>query len=720
MKQRKIFAILAMVLVLVLSIGVFAACNRKGDDPEMPVRHPEVDQEAYLAKSQQIYDAQFGEFKTAYAKALAAENVSKRYALMAIAEAKLMESGVFLPTTAQGGNYAISKAAPNTTTSVLWGNDRERFHNVIVADKLITASDRAAMKAEWAKMKSENKLGSEYESYVKTYLASKGYSVKRTYDIGYVSDPQTWDALATSNSEDSEAIINTYDSLLEYDALNNLRPALAQSNDISEDGLTYTFHLREGLTWVDSQGRKVADLKADDFVAGLQHMLDAEGGLEYLVQGVIKNATKYCEGTATIDEVGVKATDDYTVVYTLEQPTSYFLTMLGYNIFAPMSRSYYVSKGGKFGADFNAAAEDYTYGKTQNDIAYCGPYRVTSYAAESEVVFSKNESYWNKDGINVDKITWHYNDGSVATKAYDDVMSGVLDGAGLNAAALQKAKEGTVFSTYHYVSTPNATSFVNFVNLNRTYYANMNDETALVSPKTLEQAQKSTAAAQNVHFRRALAMGLDRVTYNAQAVGADLASVSLINSYTPGNFVSLAEDVTVDINGTATEFKAGTFYGQIMQAQINADGVKIKVWDPNADDGAGGSTGYDGWYNAENAKAELAIAISELAEQGIEVSASKPIYIDLPYLSSSTVYTNKANAYKQSIERSLEGKVIVNLVAASTQPEWLSSGYRISSGYQANYDIYDLAGWGPDFGDPSSYLDTVAEDGFMLKCLGIF
>lgn len=720
MMQRKIFAILAMVLVLVLSIGVFAACNPKGDNPEMPVRHPEVDQEAYLAKSQQIYDAQFGEFKTAYAKALAAENVSKRYALMAIAEAKLMESGVFLPTTAQGGNYAISKAAPNTTTSVLWGNDRERFHNVIVADKLITARDRAAMKAEWAKMKSENKLGSEYESYVKTYLASKGYSVKRTYDIGYVSDPQTWDALATSNSEDSEAIINTYDSLLEYDALNNLRPALAQSHDISEDGLTYTFHLREGLTWVDSQGRKVADLKADDFVAGLQHMLDAESSLERLVQGVIKNATEYCEGTATIDEVGVKATDDYTVVYTLEQPTSYFLTMLGYNIFAPMSRSYYVSKGGKFGADFNAAAKDYTYGKTQNDIAYCGPYRVTSYAAESEVVFSKNESYWNKDGINVDKITWHYNDGSVATKAYDDVMSGVLDGAGLNAAALQKAKEGTVFSTYHYVSTPNANSFVNFVNLNRTYYANMNDETALVSPKTLEQAQKSTAAAQNVHFRRALAMGLDRVTYNAQSVGADLASVSLINSYTPGNFVSLAEDVTVDINGTATEFKAGTFYGQIMQAQINADGVKIKVWDPNADDGAGGSTGYDGWYNAENAKAELAIAISELAEQGIEVSASKPIYIDLPYLSSNTVYTNKANAYKQSIERSLEGKVIVNLVAASTQPEWLSSGYRISSGYQANYDIYDLAGWGPDFGDPSSYLDTVAEGGSMLKCLGIF
>lgn len=248
----------------------------------------------------------------------------------------------------------------------------------------------------------------------------------------------------------------------------------------------------------------------------------------------------------------------------------------------------------------------------------------------------------------------------------------------------------------------------------------MNDETALVSPKTLEQANRAVAATQNVHFRRALAMGLDRVTYNAQTVGAELASVSLINSYTPGNFVSLAEDVTVDINGKATKFTAGTFYGQIMQAQIDADGVKIKVWDPAADDGAGGSTGYDGWYNADNAKAELELAIADLAKQGIEVSAKNPIYIDLPYNSASTVYTNKANAYKQSIERSLEGKVIVNLVAASNQTEWLYSGYRTTAGYQANYDIYDLAGWGPDYGDPSSYLDTVAEGGFMLKCLGIF
>lgn len=718
MKQRKIFAILAMVLVLVLSVAVFAACNP--DSPEMPVRHPEIDQETYLTKSQEIYDAQLGEFKTAYAKALAAENVSERFALMAIAEAKLLESGVFLPATAQGGNYAISKAAPGTITSVLWGNDSDRFHNVIVATELIKATDRSAMKAEWSKMKSAGKLGAEYESYVKSYLTEKGYSIKRTYDIGYVSDPQTWDALATSNSEDSEAIVNTYDSLLEYDALNNLQPALAQSYDVSEDGLTYTFHLREGLTWVNSQGKKVADLKADDFVAGFQHMLDAEGGLEYLVQGVIKNAAEYCEGKATFAEVGVKATDERTVVYTLEQPANYFLTMLGYNIFAPMSRSYYESKGGKFGADFNAAAEDYKYGKTKDDIAYCGPYTVESYAKESEVVFTKNESYWNKDGINVDKITWHYNDNSVATKAYDDVMSGVLDGTGLNSAALQKAKQSTVFDTYHYVSTPNATSFVNFVNLNRTYYANMNDETALVSPKTLEQAQKTTKAVQNVHFRRALAMGLDRVTYNAQTVGAELAPVSLINSYTPGNFVSLTEDVTVDINGKATEFKKGTFYGQILQAQIDADGVKIKVWDPKADDGAGGSTGYDGWYNAENAKAELEIAISELAKEGVEVSASNPVHIDLPYNSASSVYTNRATAYKQSIEKSLEGKVIVNLVAAAKQDQWLYAGYRITAGYQANYDIYDLAGWGPDYGDPSSYLDTIAEGGYMLKCLGIF
>lgn len=86
------------------------------------------------------------------------------------------------------------------------------------------------------------------------------------------------------------------------------QPALAESYEVSDDGLTYTFHLRKGASWVDSQGRKIADVTADDFVAGMQHMMDAQGGLEYLIEGIIVNASQYTPGEVTdFSQVGVKS-----------------------------------------------------------------------------------------------------------------------------------------------------------------------------------------------------------------------------------------------------------------------------------------------------------------------------------------------------------------------------------------------------------------------------
>lgn len=724
MKQRKIFAILAMVLVLVLSVGVFAACNPK-EDGNKDQTDPDAERlEQYLAESAKIYGEQLGDFKAAYEKAVAeTKNTSKRYALMALAEAKLMESAVFIPGSANGGTYAISKVAPNTISSVLWGNDSDRFHNAILADKLITAADRTALKAKWSTMRAEGKTAKDYETAVRTYFSEHGYSVKTTYNMGYASDPKTWDAQATSRAADSEAIVNTYDSLMEYDAFNVLQYALAENHTVSDDGLTYTFTLRKGVKWVNSKGQEIAELKADDFVAGFQHMLDAKGGLEYLVEGVIVNAAEYNAKAVTFDKVGVKADGDYKVVYTLTKPKSYFLTMLGYNVFAPLCRSFYESQGGKFGSEFDASSTAYKYGKTQDNIAYCGPYIVPTNTAKSEIVFSKNESYWNKANINLDKITWKYNDGKDTLKAYNDTKSGTLDGAGLNADSVTQAKTDkvggkTYFDEYHYVTATDATAFGTFVNINRTAYANAQDGKLQTAKDSAEQA-RTKAALSNVHFRRALAMALDRTSYNAQTVGKDLASVSLINSFTPGNFVSLTEDVTVSINGKDTTFKKGTYYGAIMQAQIDADKVKIKVWDPTADEGAGSSAGFDGWYNAENAMAELKIAMAELKAQGVDLEES-PIHLDLPAFISSQIYYNRAFSYKKSLADTLGKYVTIDLAGATTSDDWYNAGYYTDFGYQANYDLYDVSGWGPDFGDPSSYLDTLTEGGYMAKCLGIF
>lgn len=673
----------------------------------------------YDEASEYIYNAQLGEFYDAYMTAKEATSVSERYALMAVAEAKLMESAVMVPTQTRGGRYAISRVAPYSATPILWGNDYERYHQLLIATEPLKAEDRAEIKAKYSELKGTG----TFEQWSKDFLASKGYTLKDSYNYPYSSDPVTWDVLATARAADSEAIINTYDGLMEYDVEGVLQPALAESYEVSDDGLTYTFHIRQGVSWVDSQGRKVADVKADDFVAGMQHMMDAQGGLEYLVQGVIVNASEYIAGDVTdFAEVGVSAPDDATLVYTLTAPCSYFVTMLGYGVFAPMSRQYYTSMGGQFGAEYDPAAEGYKYGVDSNSIAYCGPYLVTNATAENTIVFSANPTYWNADKINIKTINWVFEDGSDPTKLYTDMKSGVLDGCPLDASTLIMAREEGLFDTYAYVSGTEATSFMGFYNLNRQVFTNFNDESAVVSTQTEEIAARTNKAMQNVHFRRALSFALDRASYNAQSAGEELKYNALRNSYTPGTFVSLKEDVTIDINGTATTFVAGTYYGEIMQAQVDADGFKATVWDPSADDGIGSSDGFDGWYNPANAVAELNIAIEELAAKGVTVDAANPIYIDFPYPGSIEQYANRANVVKQSIESALENKVIVNIVDAVDYAGWYYAGYYGDYGKEANYDLYDCSGWGPDYGDPAAYLDTFLPDyaGYMVKSIGIY
>lgn len=689
------------------SASASSESEAEAEESEMP--------EGYDETSTELYNEALGDFNDALATAKKAETVDERYALMAVAEGKLMESAMMYPLTSKGGMYAMYRMAPRTRDYTLWGSDQDRYHQYIVTTDFIKAEDYNEMRAKWDELKGTG----TYESWVKEYLAGKGYTLKDSFSMPYASDPVTWDGLATSLAADTNAIINTYDGLMEYDVEGTLQPALAESYEVSDDGLTYTFHLRKDVKWTDSQGREVDTVKADDFVAGMQHMCDAQGGLEYLVQGVIKNASQYISGEITdFDEVGVKAVDDYTVEYTLEKPCSYFETMLGYTIFMPMSRSYYQSQGGKFGAEYDSSAADYQYGKDSNSIAYCGPYLVTNATAKNTIVFKLSDSYWNKDNVNIKTLTWLYNDQSDVTKMYTDAKAGTVDYVNLNTSTMETAKSEGLYDQYAVVSDTDATSFMAFYNINRTATANANDGTTAKTTKSDEEIQRTNKAMQNVHFRRAISFAADRGAYNAQQVGEDLKYTSLRNTFTPGYFVSLSKDTTIQINGTDTTFPAGTYYGEIVQKQIDADGVKIKVWDAENKT----SDGFDGWYNPENAVEELNTAIEELAEEGITIDESNPIQIEYPYPSAVEVYTNKANSYKKSVEAAFGGKVVINLVDAVDADGWYYAGYYVNYGYEENYDVYDVSGWSPDFGDPCSYLDTMLPDyeGYMTKCFGIF
>ena len=741
--------LLAIVLALVMCLALFAGCGEKNnpdtpsnpstpntpsnpstpDDPtpEGP-QYLDLSDLDYEDMSDTIYDMNLGEFYEYYQTAKAeVVDLDSRLAMMAIAEAKMLESGVFAPIYGDGGAYAMHRAVPRSITTTSWGLDEYKWHSVLVTNELIKIDDRNALIGLWG----DAETADEYFDSAKAYLADHGYTLNDTYNLMSSYDMETWDVIATSYTSDSYFISCTYSSLLEYDAKNAQQFALATGYEVSDDALTYTFHIREGVNWVDQQGRVIGEVTANDWVASMMHLVDNYDALGYLMTTTdgcgIKNFDAYVAGDITdFAEVGVKALDKYTLEYTLEAPFPPFLTMVGYGCFAPLNADFYKSQGGTFSAE----GDEYTsgnYGTGPDTIAYCGAYLVTNYTPQNVWTFAANPQYWNPDAINTPNVNFYYNDGTDALRAYNEVKAGTVSGAGLNASALVLAQEEipdgeteTYFDLYHYTTTNSATCYVAWLNLYRSSFANFNDATIGVSSQTEEDQARTRTAMNNQNFRLALSFAFDKGAYNAQSVGEDLKYAALKNSYVPGDFDFVKADTTVDINGTATTFPAGTYYGVMVQAQLDADGVPIKVWDPTADGGAGSGDGFDGWYNVANAKAYLQTAIDELAELGIEVSAENPIYIDSFYLTTSELNTNMKNAYKQSIESALEGKVIINLVGYETALDMQYAYYRNSSGAEANFDISHNSGWGPDYGDPQTFLDTIQPWGYMTKNLGIY
>ena len=200
------------------------------------------------------------------------------------------------------------------------------------------------------------------------------------FSMGFAPGVQSYEATYYMN--------NFYEGLVEYRDGEYL-PCLATDWVSSDDGLTYTFTIREGVVWVDSQGRQVAELTADDWVAGLQHVADAGSSAIYNLTGILEGLDAYIYGETTdFSTVGVKALDDHPLQYTLVEECPYFMSMISDACFTPMSRSYYLSQGGVFGiAEYDSAmaSSSYLYGTDQDHIAYCGPYLCTNVTDKNSI-----------------------------------------------------------------------------------------------------------------------------------------------------------------------------------------------------------------------------------------------------------------------------------------------------------------------------------------------
>lgn len=722
--MKKLLAmLLAVAMVMSMAVGAASADPYAGPD------WAAIDAMDHDEASDAIYEWNLGEFNAAYQDAKAEiEDLDLRLAKMAIAEAKLMESGVFIPVTGNGGSYAMNRAVPRTLTITSWGLDEYRWGTQVVANELIKVEDRTALMTLWGE-------AADHASWIETakaYLAEHGYTLTDTWNFASSYELATWDVIASSFTSDAYFIAATYSPLLEYDSKNNQIPALAESVDVSEDGTVYTFHLRQGVKWVDQQGRELAEVTADDWVASMMHLIDNNDALGYLMTSTdgcgIKNYDAYLNGDVTdFAEVGVKAIDAYTLEYTLEAPFPAFLSMMGYGCFAPLNREFYKAQGGTFSAE----GDEYTsgnYGTTPANIAYCGSMLVSNYTERNVTSYIANPTYWNKDTLNVQKVNIYFNDGSDTLRSYNETKDGTIAGCAFNSSALVLAKEekpegedATYFDLYNYTTINDATTYCGWVNLNRGSWANFNDNTVGISSQTDEMKTRTRDALNNQNFRLAMAMAFDRGAYNAVSAGEDLKYAALKNSYVTATFQKTEGEVTVDINGTATTFPADTYFGVIEQAQLDADGCPIKVYDPTGDSGAGSGDGFDGWYNVDNAKAYMDKAVAELAEIGVEVSVENPIHIDVPYGAYNEVVTNRHQVYKQSIENTFGGLVVVDLVAFDSSQNFQYAYYRTSAGNESNYDITPgTSGWGPDYGDAQTFLDTIQPYGYMTKNIGLY
>jgi len=165
-----------------------------------------------------------------------------------------------------------------------------------------------------------------------------------------------------------------------------VKPGIAESWDISPDGLKWTFHLRDAK-WQD--GKPVT---ANDFKFGWMRALDPKTPVDYTYFLYdIAGAEEYSTGKGTADQVGINVIDDKTLEVTLKQPVTYFDYLVSFSTYAPVRQDVLEAKGEKFNAEADAFMVN-------------GPFKVESWTHESEMVFVKNPEYWDAASIKLEKV----------------------------------------------------------------------------------------------------------------------------------------------------------------------------------------------------------------------------------------------------------------------------------------------------------------------------
>ena len=490
-----------------------------------------------------------------------------------------------------------------------------------------------------------------------------GSSGDQTFSYVYTQDPDTLDYSISNKKSTSEFTGNAIDGLLEVDKYGNLIPSLAKDWTVSKDGLTYTYKLRKGVKWMTSEGEEYGEVKAQDFVTGLKHAADKKSQAIYLVQKSVKGLDDYVSGkTSDFSTVGVKAIDDYTVQYTLSQPESFWNSKTTMGILMPVNEEFLKSKG-----------DDYGQGTSPSSILYCGPYLIKSITSKSSAILEKNPTYWDADNVKISKVKLTYYDGQDSESLIRGFDNGDYTVArvfpnGSNYKSVEKKHKDDIVYTDQGSSTYNL-SF----NIDRQAYE--------ITKKTTDAQKASTKKAiLNKDFRQAIMFAFNRKAYVAQTNGEAGANKVIRNTFTPPNFVQID----------------GKQFGDAVEKDLEAYGDEWK--------GVSVADGKDTLYNPNKAKEEFAKAKADLQAQGVEF----PIHLDLPTSSTYTEGIKQAQSFKQSVESTLGAENIVIDLNMVSEDDLQRVTYFAENASQQDWDLNNNLGWGPDYTDPSSYIDITS------------
>lgn len=357
---------------------------------------------------------------------------------------------------------------------------------------------------------------------------------EKVFRYSNTAEPTTLDPSKINSIPDNTIMHGCTESLVRNTA-GEISEGIAEEWEVSEDGLTYTFHLRDDAKWSDGE-----PITADDFVYSWQRLMDPETASIYAFIGeCIKNGAAVEAGDVPVEELGVRAEDDQTLIVELENPTSYFLSMIGLQAqFAPLRQDVVEEHG----ADFAATADD---------NVYSGPFAITS-TDNKTVILEPNEYYWNSDAVNWDRVE----------------ISTVEE----NSTALAMYEEGSL--DYVVIPTEQVANYTD--NENHHDYMNGNEDYLYINV-----ASETCPILANKNFRLALNYAINRNEYITLATSDVYAPTnSLVMPLVDGAEKTYGEeydmtDYSYPLDGDAD--KAVEYLNKAMEEEGISDASEISV-----------------------------------------------------------------------------------------------------------------------------------------------